>query len=165
MIYNQDILQFQFGDFKAIGMNHFEERRAVRTRTTKTDLFSRKNLSDDEALIKCFQILERDKYKEIQQAVKNHHPKKVEFIAGFQTDEVAENGRDPMYFFVVFSISEKLTPKGEILAGEKFLSCITVVKDTHKKRCRSREERVEVTMCYCQDEEERFVWKNFVPRL
>ena len=165
MIYNQDILQFQFGDFKAIGMNHFEQRRAVRTRAIKTDLFSRKKLSDDEALIECFKILERDKYEEIQQAVRNHHPKRVEFVAGFQTDEVAENGRDSVYFFVVLSISDKRTPKGKILAGEKFLSCITVVKDTHKKRCRVKKDIVEIRMCYCKDEEGKFVWRNFVPRI
>ncbi|MBP9151289.1 MAG: hypothetical protein KBF73_03310 [Flavobacteriales bacterium] len=165
MNHKKNILQFQFGELKAIGMNHFEQRRGERTKATGTDIFSKHGLNDHDAILECFRILERDRYEKIHQSIEYYHPEKVEFIVGFQTDEVAENGRDSIYIFIVFSISEKLTAMNGIQEGEKFLSCITVVKDTHKKKCGLRKGVFEVSMCCCTTDEGELEWRSFVPRI
>jgi hypothetical protein len=50
--------------------------------------------------------------------------------------------------------------------GQKFLSCITIVKDTYKKRHQIADNTVEATMRYYRDEDggDDYYWKESIPR-
>jgi len=165
MQHKDGILRFEWGVYPAIGIDHFEQRRDERTKTNKTDIFGENGLSDEEVLLRCFKILEKDKYQEILDTIKANKPKQTEFIVAFETDEIAKNGRDFLLVFVVFSISIKETAMNGIAKGEEFLSCITIVKDTYKKRRQLGDDTVEITMCYYRDEDEGdYQWKKAIPR-
>jgi len=166
MQHKKGILRFEWGDYPAIGIDHFEQRRDERTKSDGTDIFEETKLSDEKVLLLCFKILEKEKYQEILDIIQRNKPKHTEFIAGFQTDEVAENGRDTLFVFVVFSISVKDTAMNGIKQGEDFLSCITIVKDTFKRRHLLPNDTEETTMCYYFDKEDyEYKWKTIIPRL
>ena len=166
MQHKKDILRFEWGDYPAIGIDHFEQRRDERTKSDGTDIFDETGLSDEEVLLRCFKILEEEKYQEILDIIENNKPNHTEFIAAFETDEIAENGRDFLLVFVVFSISIKETAMNDIEQGTEFLSCITIVKDTYKKRHQLAENTVEYTMCYYRDEDGGdYRWRTVIPRI
>lgn len=166
MQHKDGILRFDWGDYPAIGIDHFEQRRDERTKSNETDIFDEIGLSDEEVLLRCFEVLENEKYHEILDTIETNKPKHTEFIAAFETDEIAENGRDFLLVFIVFSISIKETAMNGIAQGEEFLSCITIVKDTYKKRRQLADNTVEVTMCYYRDEDGGdYRWRQEIPRI
>lgn len=137
-----DILTFKFGKYKAIENNHFEIRRYERTQGKTTDIFGEKKLTDKQTILKCFEILERDKYDFLVAETVKHKPKLVEFVIGFQTDEIGKRG-EPIYIFTVVCINPcKETGMNEIAFGEEFFACITVVKETCKKKQKERKDNV-----------------------
>lgn len=166
MQHKENILRFQWGDFPAIGIKHFEERRDERTKTDGTDIFDKVGLDDEEVLLECFKILEKEKYRDILDVIAQNKPAHTEFIAAFETDEMADRASEFYYVFVVFSISVKETAMNGIEQGEEFLSCITVVKDTYKKKHRLPDNTVEHTLCYYRDEGggDDYFWKTSIPR-
>jgi len=165
MQHKDGILRFQWGNYPAIGIDHFEKRRDERTKQKGTDIFDETELTDEQVLLECFKILEEDKYDEILAIIEANKPKHTEFIAGFQTDEIAENGIDPLFVFVVFSISVKETAMNDINQGEEFLSCITIVKDTYKQKRPIDENTIEVTMClYFNEDSDSYIWRKAIPR-
>lgn len=166
MQYKEGILRFQWGDYPAIGIDHFEQRRDERTKSNGTDIFDETGLSDEDVLLRCFKILEDEKYQDILDTIESNKPKHTEFIAAFETDEIADNGRDFLFVFVVFSISVKETAMNDIEQGQEFLSCITIVKDTFKKRHQLADNSVEATMCYYRDEDGGdYSWRQAIPRI
>lgn len=166
MQFKKDILRFEWGEYPAIGIKHFEERREERTKPSGTDIFDETDLSDEEVLLRCFKILEEDKYDEIISIVERNKPKHTEFIAAFETDEMSERTDGYDYVFLVFSIAVKETAMNGIEKGQTFLSCTTIVKDSYKKKRRLNENTVEHTMCYYRDEfgGDDYYWKVKIPR-
>jgi hypothetical protein len=166
MQHKEKILRFQWGDYKAIGIKHFEDRRDERTKNDKTDIFDCIGLTDEDVLLKCFQILKEGKYQEILNIIEKNKPSHTEFIAAFETDEMTDKTSQFYYVFVVFSISIKETAMNGIEQGEEFLSCITVVKDTYKKRHRLPANTIEHTFCYHRGEGggDDYYWKTIIPR-
>lgn len=166
MQYKDNILRFQWGDFKAIGIKHFEERRDERTKKDGTDIFDQTNLSDEEVLLECFKILEKQKYRYIIDTIEKNEKngKRTEWVVGFETDELAEKGNDYKFVFLVFSISIKETAMNDIAQGEKFLSCITVVKDTYKNIRKLPDNTVEETLCYFRPDGGDHKWKKEIQR-
>ena len=166
MQHKEGILRFQWGDYPAIGIKHFEQRRDERTKSEGTNIFDQRSLSDENVLLHCFKILEDEKYQDILNTIESNKPKLTEFIAAFETDEIAENGRDFLFVFVVFSISVKETSINNIKQGEEFLICITIVKDTFKKRQQLDNNVIEVTMCYHRDKDGGdYRWRQAIPRI
>ena len=165
MQHKENILRFEWGDYPAIGIKHFEERRDERTKPEGTDIFDETQLSDEEVLLKCFEILKKEKYQEILDIIEKNKPKHTEFIAAFETDEHADK-RQFNYIFLVFSISIKETAMNGIEQGAEFLSCITIVKDTYKKKRKLDNNTVEETMCCYRDEfgGDELYWKKSIPR-
>ncbi len=164
MQHKENILRFQWGDFKAIGIKHFEERRDERTKTNGTDIFDQANLSDEQVLLECFKILHSDKYNYILKTIEKNKPKHTEWVVGFETDEQADRGEDYKFVFLVFSISIKETAMNGIEKGETFLSCITVVKDTYKNIRKLPDTSIEETLCYCRPNGGDHIWKKEIPR-
>jgi len=167
MQFKKGILRFEWGDFPAIGIKHFEERRDERTKTNGTDIFDESGLNDEDVLLRCFEILKDDKYDEILKIIENNEPKHTEFIVAFETDEITDNGKDFLFVFVVFSITIKETAMNGINKGDKFLSCITVVKDTYKRKRKVDENTKEETLCYYREDNfggDNFKWKKVIPR-
>lgn len=161
------ILRFEWGEYPAIGIQHFEERRDERTKTEGTDIFDESGLSDEDVLLKCFKILEEEKYQEIIDTINGNKPKHTEFIAAFETDEYADKGNEFKYIFIVFSISIKETAMNGIKQGEEFLSCITIVKDTYKRKRKLADNTIEQTMCYYRDEDggDDYYWRENIQRI
>jgi hypothetical protein len=164
MQHKDNILRFQWGDYKAIGIKHFEERRDERTKRNGTDIFDKINLTDEQVLLECFKILHRDKYDYILTTIEKNKPKHTEWVVGFETDELADRGDDYKFVFLVFSISVKETAMNGIEKGETFLSCITVVKDTYKNVRKLPDTTVEETLCYYRPDGGDHEWKNQIPR-
>jgi hypothetical protein len=164
---NKDnILRFQWGQYKAIGIKHFEERRDERIKTSGTDIFDKSNLSDENVLLECFKILENEKYDYILKTIKKNSTsgKITQWVVGFETDELADKGNDYKFVFIVFSISIKETAMNGIEQGEEFLCCITVVKDTYKNIKKIPDNTVEETLCYYRPDGGDFEWKTTIPR-
>jgi hypothetical protein len=88
MQHKDNILRFEWGDFPAIGIKHFEERRDERTKRNGTDIFDKMNLTDEEVLLDCFKILKRDKYKYILDTIAKNKPKHTEWVVKNQTQIV-----------------------------------------------------------------------------
>ncbi len=167
MQHKDNILRFEFGEYPGIGIKHFEERRDERTKANSTEIFDNVGLSDEEVLLKCFKILEKEKYKSIKEKVEINKSKGLhtEWISAFETDEIADNGKDFKYIFIVFSISIKETAMNGIKQGQEFLSCITIVKDTFKKTRKLNDKTVEETLCYYRDDDGGdHKWKTAIPR-
>lgn len=148
MQYKNDILRFTWGDYPAIGIKHFEDRRNERFKNG-TNIFNKSNLSTNDVLLNCFDILYKEKYLYILGKIKENHPHNTEWIVGFQTDEFKND--KPIYIFIVFSISKKETPMNDINKGDEFLCCITIVKDTFKKSKKINSNIKEETLCYYKD--------------
>jgi hypothetical protein len=165
MQHKKDILRFEWGDFPAIGIKHFEERRDERTKPEGTDIFDESGLSDEIVLLRCFDFLKKKKYQDILDTIELNKPKHTEFIAAFETDEYADNGQFN-FIFLVFSISVKETAMNGIEQGKNFLSCITIVKDTYKKKRRLNSNTVEETLCCYRGEfgGDEYFWKKTIPR-
>lgn len=147
MHYKDDILTFSFGEYPAIGNNHFEIRRNQRTKTHTTDIFGFKNLSDRETVLKCLGILEKDKYQFVESINKKNKPSLTEFVVAFQTDETTPKG-EAIYIFMVLCINFKETSMNDIKQGEEFLACITIVKDKCKRKVMAKVSVVEVELSY-----------------
>jgi hypothetical protein len=166
MQHKDNILRFQWGDYKAIGIKHFEERRDERTKTNETDIFDKKNLSDEKVLLECFDILKREKYKYILDTIKinKEKGKSTEWVIGFETDEPTDNGKGFYYVFLVFSISIKETAMNGIEQGEEFLSCITVVKDSYKNKRQLPDSIIEENLSYYRPDGGDYEWKKEIIR-
>lgn len=166
MQHKENILRFQWGDFKAIGIKHFEERRDERTKISGTDIFDQLDLTDEKVLLDCFKILEKQKYKYILETIEKNEKigRHTEWVVGFETDEPSDRGSGYKFVFVVFSITIKETAMNEIERGEKFLSCITVVKDTFKNIRELPETTIEETLCYYRPDGGDYVWRKEIPR-
>jgi hypothetical protein len=164
MQHKDNILRFEWGDFPAIGIKHFEERRDERTKRNGTDIFDKMNLTDEQVLLECFKILKRDKYKYILDTIAKNKPKHTEWVVGFETDEIADKGNDYLFVFLVFSISIKETAMNGIALGQEFLSCITVVKDTYKNVRQLPDTTVEETLCYYRPDGGDHEWKKSINR-
>jgi hypothetical protein len=164
MQHKDNILRFEWGDFPAIGIKHFEERRDERTKQNSTDIFDKSNLSDEQVILECFKILRKEKYKFIIDTNTKNKPKNTEWVVGFETDEPADKGSGFKFIFLVFSISIKETAMNGIKQGEEFLSCITVVKDTFKNKRELTPKIVEQTLCYARPDGGDFEWTTKIPR-
>lgn len=164
MQHKEDILRFQWGDYPAIGIKHFEERRDERIKSNGTDIFDKVDLSDEQVLLECFKILEKQKYKYIIDTIAKNKPNHTEWVVGFETDEPADKGNGFLFVFLVFSISIKATAMNGIEQGQEFLSCITVVKDTYKNIRKLPENTVEETLCYYRPDGGDFEWKKTINR-
>jgi hypothetical protein len=164
MQHKEEILRFQWGDFPAIGIKHFEERRDERTKRNGTDIFDRTNLTDEEVLLECFTILQREQYTNILRTIAANQPNHTDWVVGFETDEPADRGNDYLFVFLVFSISIKETAMNGIEQGQEFLSCITVVKDTYKNVRQLPPGTVEETLCYYRPDGGDYVWKKTINR-
>lgn len=164
MQHKDNILRFEWGDYPAIGIKHFEERRDERTKSNSTDIFDKANLTDEQVLLECFKVLKRDKYNHIIETNAKNKPKHTEWVVGFETDETSDKGSEYLFVFLVFSISIKETAMNGIEQGAEFLSCITVVKDTHKNIRKLPENTIEETLCYHRPDGGDFEWKTSIKR-
>ena len=164
MQHKDNILRFEWGDYPAIGIKHFEERRDERTKTNSTDIFDKINLSDEQVLLECFQILRKEKYNYILDTISKNKPKHTEWVIGFETDEPVDKVSSYKFVFFVFSISIKDTAMNGIEQGQEFLSFITIVKDTFKNKKELPSETVEQTLCYIRPDGGDFEWTTKIPR-
>ena len=111
MQHKDNILRFEWGDYPAIGIKHFEERRDERTKSSGTDIFDKANLTDEQVLLECFKILHKQKYKHILDTIAKNKPKHTEWVVGFETDVIdpRTNERGGTY--------EQLKPIAQIAAS------------------------------------------------
>lgn len=160
----KNILRFQWGAFPAIGIQHFEVRRDERIKSCKTNIFGKTAQNDEQVLLSCFKILRLEKYNYILERIVKKEPRRIEWLVGFETDEKINDESCYKYVFIVFSISVKQTSMNGIKKGQKFLSCITVVKDYFKNRHKTSPNTIEQTLCYSRLNGSNFGWTNSIPR-
>jgi len=163
MQHKEDILRFEWGNYPAIGIKHFEERRDERTKSGGTDIFDKSNLTDEQVLLECFKVLKDEKYQYILDTITKNKPKHTEWVVGFETDEQARNN-EYLFIFIVFSITVKLTAMNGIPQGQEFLSCITIVKDTYKNVRELEANTDEEILCYYRPNGGDYEWKKTINR-
>ena len=146
MTYRDGVWEYQFGDYRAIEGRHHEDRRDERIKSGKHNIFGKKNLTYEQLMFECFQKLEHDKYDEIVAEAEKNKPKSTVFVVGFQLDEF--RGKDPLFFFTVFSACKKVTAKNDIATGEDCIFIMTPVKDVRKIKVTPKPDEVECHLTY-----------------
>ena len=166
MEHPENLLSFQFGKLKAIGIKSFKGVLKPGDYQRRTNIFKQIRVPDESVLIQCFKLLETDKYNEIINTTELNEKlgKQTVWVVGFQSDELTPKRDDFFFFYLLFTIQTSDKTINEITLGEKYLLCINVVYDVSRHVQTLPDNQVEETLCYYRDETDNWKWKKEIRR-
>ena len=158
-----NLLFFEFGKYKGIGLKSFIGLAKYQRRT---NIFRQLLVPDEKVFLQCFKILETDKYNEIINTTEFNEKlgKKTVWIVGFQTDVLTLQRDNFFYFYFTFSFDTCEEAVNGIAKGEKYLLCNNVVLDVSRHLLSLNGKKVEETLCYYLDEDNKYKWKKEIKR-